>query len=132
MKRLALTLAIIALPTLALADPAPAQDWQSLAKIYAAQRDQDAAQAQNAIAEAQVERGQIEAAQKVAKATADYWARYVGLKPAAKVELPSQGNHLGAMRPGHPSPMAMPSKIVPVPTATAPANAPSVTQSKPH
>jgi len=91
MKRLALTLAIIALPTLALADSPPAQDWQSLAKIYQAQRDQDAAQAQNAIAEAQVERGQIEAAQKVAKATADYWARYVkGLKPAAA--LPAKPN----------------------------------------
>ena len=90
MKRLALTLAIIALPTLALADSPPAQDWQSLAKIYQAQRDQDAAQAQNAIAEAQVERGQIEAAQKVAKATADYWARYVGLKPV--VALPAKPN----------------------------------------
>jgi len=90
MKRVALTLAIIALPTLALADSPPAQDWQSLAKIYAAQRDQDAAQAQNAIAEAQVERGQIEAAQKAAKATADYWARYVGPKPAVPANAPSK------------------------------------------
>ena len=44
-----------------------------------------------ALAEAQIERGQIEAAQKVAKATADYWARYVkGLKPV--VTLPAKPN----------------------------------------
>ena len=100
-----LSVFVLSLFVMALSAPpvwsAPPDDWQALANIYQSQRDQAAALAQNAIAEAQVERGQIEAAQKVAKATADYWARYMkGLKPAA---LPSQGNHLGGNAPAKPN-----------------------------